>query len=239
MSLHDWSALAGWDGVHQVWIVELLYWIKPRLPAGYRAYIGTTPTFAIGAPTEARPDVGVRDWSGSDQSPPPSACQAGAGTGEPAVEPDEEVAVGTIAGDTALLVEQQGRLIAAIELVSPRNKDRPSACTAYTSAYAGYLLRGVHLLLVDVHRRPVSFSFADRVAQELEWEQPPCSAPFAVAYRVGEPAPGGGRFLAIWRRHLAVGSPLPAMWLPLSVRESVPVDLEATYRRATEAAYLA
>ena len=183
--------------------------------------------------------MGVRDWSGSDHSPPPSACRAGAGTGEPAVEPDEEVAVGTIAGDTALLVEQQGRLIAAIELVSPRNKDRPSACTAYTSAYAGYLLRGVHLLLVDVHRRPVSFSFADRIAQELEWEQPPCSAPFAVAYRVGEPAPGGGRFLAIWRRHLAVGSPLPAMWLPLSVRESVPVDLEATYRRATEAAYLA
>ena len=48
---------AGWDGVHQVWIVELLYWIKPRLPAGYRAYIGTTPTFAIGAPAEERPDT--------------------------------------------------------------------------------------------------------------------------------------------------------------------------------------
>jgi hypothetical protein len=238
MPLHDWSTLAGWDGVHQVWIVELLYWIKPRLPAGYRAYIGTTPTFAIGAPTEGRPDVGVRDWSGSDLPPSPSAGQVGDGTGEPAEEPDEEIAVGTIAGDTALLVEQQGRLIAAIELVSPRNKDRPSACTAYTSAYAGYLLRGVHLLFVDVHRRPVSFSFADRIAQELGWEQPSCAAPFAVAYRVGEPAPSGGRFLAFWRRPLAVGSPLPAMRLPLSVRESVPVDLEATYRRATEAAYL-
>ncbi len=89
-----------------------------------------------------------------------------------------------------------------------------------------------------MHRRPVSFSFAERIAQELELEQPSCPAPFAVAYRVGEPAPGGGRFLALWRRHLAVGSPLPAMWLPLSVRESVPVDLEATYHRATEAAYL-
>ena len=32
MPLHDWAALAGWEGVHQVWIVELLYWIKPRLP---------------------------------------------------------------------------------------------------------------------------------------------------------------------------------------------------------------
>ena len=27
---------------------------------------------------------------------------------------------------------------------------------------------------------------------------------------------GGGRFLAIWRRHLAVGSPLPAMRLRYS-----------------------
>ena len=50
---------------------------------------------------------------------------------------------------------------------------------------------------------------------------------------VGERAPGGGRFLALWRRHLAVGSILPAMWLPLSVRESVPVDLEGTYLCAT------
>ena len=57
MPLHDWTAVSGWDGVHQVWIVELLYWLKPRLPAGYRAYIGTTPTFAIGAPAEDRPPV--------------------------------------------------------------------------------------------------------------------------------------------------------------------------------------
>ena len=84
----------------------------------------------------------------------------------------------------------------------------------------------------------VDHVWIDRIAQDLELEQPPCSAPFAVAYRVGEPAPGGGRLLALWRRHLTVGSPLPAMWLPLSVKESVPVDLEATYRRATEAAYL-
>jgi hypothetical protein len=239
MSLHDWSELPGWEGVHQIWIVELLYWIKPRLPAGYRAYIGTTPTFAIGAPAEERPDVGVRDWSGSGQTPSLSAEPAGPGSSEPAEEPDEEVAVGTIAGDTALLVEHQGRLIAAIELVSPRNKDRPSACAAYASAYAGYLLRGVHLLLVDVHRRPLLFSFADRIAQDLQLEQPKCPPPFAAAYRVGEPAPGGGRFLALWRRPLAVGSRLPTMRLPLSVRESVPVDLDATYRRAAEAAYIA
>jgi hypothetical protein len=238
MPLHDWAALSGWDGVHQVWIVELLYWVKPRLPAGYRAYIGTTPTFAIGAPADERPDMSVRTVP-QGNGPQTSAPQPlPSGPGEPTEQPDQEIAVATLASDKAVFVEYQGRLIAAVELVSPRNKDRPSACAAYASNYAGYLLKGVNLLLVDVHRHPLRFSFADRIAEELQMEQPPCPAPFAVSYRVGEPAPNGGRFLAIWRRTLTVGMPLPPLRLHLSVTDSVPVDLEQTYSRATSAAYL-
>ena len=225
MPLHDWSALTGWEGVHQVWGVELLYAIKPQLPPAFRAYIGTTPTFAIGGP-----DVGVRDWPASGS--PSVAADIGP-------EPDEEVAVATLAGDTAVLVERAGRLVAAIELVSPRNKDRPAARAAYAAAYAAFLLRGVHLLLVDVHRRPAAFSFADEVARGLDLTQPAVPAPFAVGYRVGGPSPDGGRFLAVWRRSMAAGEPLPSMTLPLSPDESVAVDLEGTYRRATAAAYLA
>ncbi len=230
MPLHDWTELPGWDGVHQVWIVELLYWIKPRLPAGYRAYIGTTPTFAIGAPVEDRPDVGVRDWPiGNGPAP------ATPGSSE---EPDQEIAVATLEEQKALFVEQHGRLISAVELVSPRNKDRASSRTAYGSAYVGYLLKGIHLLLVDVHRHPLHFSFADQIAAELQLEQPPCPAPFAVSYRVGEAAPNGGRFLGIWRRPLTVGAPVPSVTLPLTVKETVAVDLEQTYNRAAAAAYL-
>lgn len=229
MSLHDWSAPTGWDGVHQVWGVELLYALKPLLPPAYRAYIGTTPTFAIGGPDDGRPDVGVRDWPAGGR-PAPAA--------DPGPEPDEEVAVATLTTDTALLVERQNRLVAAIELVSPRNKDRAAAQAAYAAAYAGYLLRGVHLLLVDVHRRPATFSFADQITTALGLVRPPLPAPHAVGYRVGSPAPTGGRFLATWRRALAVGQPLPPMTLSLSADESVSVDLEGTYRRAAEAAYL-
>lgn len=230
MPLHDWPALTGWDGVHQVWGVELLYALKPLLPPAYRAYIGTTPTFAIGGPDEGRPDVCVRDWPPGG---PPAAPADDVGP-----EPDEEVAVATLAADTAVLVERAGRLVAAVELVSPRNKDRASAQAAYAAAYAGYLLRGVHLLLVDVHRRPAGFSFADEVARALGLKQPAVPSPFAVGYRVGGPSPAGGRFLAVWRRPLTVGDALPLLRLPLSADESVPVDLEGTYRRATEAAYL-
>jgi hypothetical protein len=177
--------------------------------------------------------MGVRAAPQGNGPQPPATA-----SGEPSEEPDQEIAAATLAQDKALFVEYQDRLIAAVELVSPRNKDRPSACNAYVSTYAGYLLKGVHLLLVDVHRRPLRFSFADRIAEELQLDQPACPAPCAVSYRVGEEAPNGGRFLGIWRRPLTVGAPLPAMRLPLSVQESVLVDLEQTYGRATAAAYL-
>ena len=166
------------------------------------------------------------------------AGHADALAGEVAAEPDGEITVATLSADTAILVQKAGRLVAAVEPVSPRNKGRSASQLAYGTASAGYLLRGVHLLLVDVHRLPRAFSFADQVAASLGFRSPALPAPFATGYRVGGPAPDGGQFLAVWRRPLTTGEPLPAMRLPLSAHESVPADLEVTYRRAAEAAYL-
>ena len=235
MPLHDWTDRPGWDGVHHLWITELLRWIKPRLPEGYRAYIGSAPTVAIGAPAE-RPDVSVREWK--DEAPGAALDSSPSTTQTPSDEPDEEIAVAALDSSTSLYVELRGRLIAAVELVSPRNKDRPVSRATYLARYTGYLLEGVHLLLVDVHRRPLNFSFADGIAGELHLQQKPLPAPLAVSYRVGEPAATGGKLLAIWRRALRVGEPLPNMSLALTVNRSVPIDLEQTYMRAAADAYL-
>jgi hypothetical protein len=232
MPFHDWTDRSGWEGVHHLWITELLRWVKPRLPAGYRAYIGSVPAVAVGAPVE-KPDVGVRQW------PEELPNTSGSSESLPTDQPDEEIAVALIDPETSVLVESRGRLVAALELVSPRNKDRPVARTGYLARYLGYLLEGVHLLLVDVHRRPSGFSFADRIAEELQIRQPSCPPPAAVSYRVGEPAATGGRILAIWRRPLTVGEPLPTATLPLTVEAAVSVDLEQTYQRAVEDAYVA
>ena len=151
--------------------------------------------------------------------------------------PDEEIAVATLDPETAVYVERQGRLIAAVELISPRNKDRPIARSAYLARYLGYLLEGAHLVLIDVHRRPVGFSFADHIATELHLHQPAVLPPMAVSYRVGEPAATGGRLLAIWRRPMTVGETLPPIPLPLTPEQDVTLDLEQTYARAAEDAY--
>ena len=125
MPLHDWSDRPGWEGMHHLWITELLRWVKPRLPVGYRAYIGSAPLLAVGAPVD-RPDVGVRSWSPAEATRLPGPPFGETST-DPA-EPDEEIAVATLDPETAVYVERQGRLIAAVELISPRNKDRPD-CT--------------------------------------------------------------------------------------------------------------
>jgi hypothetical protein len=233
MPLHDWTNRGGWDGVHLLWITELLRWVKPQLPPEFRAYIGTAPTVAIGSPPR-RPDVQVRQVM-DDAS---TASDSAVTTPNGAMEPDEEVAVATLDPTAAVYVERDGRLVAAIELISPRNKDRPVARDTWVSRYAGYLLEGVHLLLVDLHPQPQGFSFADRIARSLGMTQPEPLPPMAVAYRVGEPVPEGGRLLGIWRRPLTVGEPLPTLPLPLDVDRDVSVDLETTYAHAAADAYI-
>jgi hypothetical protein len=233
MPLHDWSDRPGWEGMRQLWIVELLRWIKPRLPEGYRAYIGSAPVLAVGAPP-GRPDVSVGRLNPAASAPP--ATQSILTSDK--IEPDMELAVATLDPITSLWIENQGSLIAAIELISPRTKDRPAGRDAYLSRYLGYLLESVHLLLVDVHRHPLGFSFADRIAAELLIKQDALPAPLAIAYRVGEPAANAGRFLAIWRRSLEPGSPLPIIPLPIDLQTEIPIDLEQTYMTATADAYL-
>lgn len=234
MPLHDWSELSGWEGVHLLWMSELLRFLKSRLPEGLRAYLGSGPAVAIGAP-QLRPDIGVREHGSGAR-----AASGESSKGSAMVEPDVEVAVAALDPAPALFVERDGRLVAAIELVSPRNKDRQVARASYLSRYAGYLIEGVHLLLVDVHRRPLGFSFADGIGAELQMgADHPLPPPMAISYRVGEPAASGGRLLAIWRRPLTVGAPLPSLPLALNTDEAIDIDLESTYMRAAADAYLA
>lgn len=228
MPLHDWTDRDNWDGFHTYWMTEIARQLRAVLPPGYRAVIGTSPTVSVGGDLR-HPDVAVTNGT---PHPPPATGTARA--------PDAEVAVAmsVLDEDLTVQVERNGRLVAVVELISPRNKDRPSARDTYATRYLGYLQGGVHLLVVDVHRRPVGWSFPQRLAAELQAELPAPPAPSAVSYRAGGPTPDGGRFLAVWAEPLAVGQPLPEVVLPIADNLDVTVDLEASYARAAEDSYL-
>ncbi|HKB03711.1 MAG TPA: DUF4058 family protein [Gemmataceae bacterium] len=228
MPLHDWRDDRGSNSLHIVWQTQLLDWIQPRLPPGYRAYLGSVPALTIDT-TNGRPDLGVRNWPSEPGSPTGSVTTPG---------PDAEaVAVFELDPQTAIQIDLHGQLIAAVEIVSPRNKDRTEARQRYLGRYLGYVRQGVHLLLVDVLPRPADFSFADAIAANLRFEQPPTPVPFAVSYRVGEPVPEG-TLLAVWRRPMLVGHPLPEIQLALNPEQTVPINLERTYAEAARRVYM-
>ncbi|MCI0458445.1 MAG: DUF4058 family protein [Gemmataceae bacterium] len=233
MPLHDWKDERGWDGVHLLWLAQLLDWIQPRLPPGFRAYVGSVPALTLEA-GNGKPDVTVRGW----RSPPSDAAPSGSA----ALVPDREtVATFTLDPQRAIHVDWHGQLIAALEVVSPRNKDRLDAKARYTRRYLGYLRQGVHLMLLDVFSQPVGFSFADAISDDLGLGEPATPPPHAISYRVGGPVPRDeemGTQVALWRRLLQVGQPLPELPLALDEDKVVIVDLETTYHQAARRVYL-
>ncbi len=234
MPLHDWTDDRGWDSVHPLWINALRFWLQARLPRGYRAYLGSVPGLSIAA-DPGRPGLGVRAWQGSER-------EAGASQSSVLVEgpqPDfQAVALLHPEPASAIHVFFQGRMVAAIELVSPRNTDRPSSREFYRNRYLGYLWSNVNLMLVDVHRRPVGFSFVEAMATEIQCRLPVGLPPHAVSWNVGAPIPEGGQILEGWYRPLTVGQPLPTLPLALAGDRSLLIDLEATYNEAARRAYL-
>src|SRR5262245_7380934 len=151
MPLHDWTDERGWDSVHPLWLTYLLEDVQERLPEGYKAFLGGVPSLTVDA-CNGKPDVSVRQW-GKPDTPVEQVA-----TGTAVLEPDLEVsAVVRLDPQRAVHIDFHGQLIAAIELVSPRNKDRADAKETYRNRDLGYLRLGVHLMLVDVLPRPKGF----------------------------------------------------------------------------------
>ena len=233
MPLHDWRKGMPWDGMHHAWITEIVRDLKRKLPTPYRAEMGTTPLLVSNL--DGRPDADV------ERLPTPESLQledsaAGVSTAA-AFEPDLEVAAADLDVERSVLVTHSGRVVAAIELISPRNKDRPDERDMTAARYASYLHDGVNLLIVDVHPQPDRPTVADRFSDRYGLNRPPLPAPYAAAYRVGEET-NPGRRLALWSFPLTAGEPLPTVPVPLTVHNSVPLDLDASYAAAAELCYL-
>jgi hypothetical protein len=181
-----------------------------------------------------KPDVTVRGWR-SRLSDPASSESA-------VLAPDREtVATFTLDPQRAIHVDWHGQLIAALEVVSPRNKDRLDSEARYTRRYLGYLRQGVHLMLIDVFSQPPGFSFADAISADLGLGEPATPAPSAVSYRMGGVIPreeAMGTQVAVWCRQLKVGQPLPELPLALDEDRAVVIDLERTYHEAARRVYL-
>ena len=218
-----------WEGFHGWWAAALAGSLNERLPAEYFAEFQVTlgtrievdvATLTEDVSEEARADGAATALQTRTWAPPTPVAVV------PALFPDDFAVhvFSNIAGPT---------LVAAIELVSPGNKDREDTRRAFAVKCAAYLQRGIGLIIVDIVMSRHA-NLHDELARLLGHSEgfsfPTPVSLYATAYR---PAHRRERNeLDLWREPLAVGQPLPA--LPLAVRGlgCVRIDLEETYTEA-------
>jgi hypothetical protein len=136
-------------------------------------------------------------------------------------------------GVRVFAAEAEPTLVAAVELVSPANKDAERARHAFAARCASYLQQGTGLVVVDiVTSQPANMH--DELTRLLGWGggsreigDPPLEA---VGYRPAHRE--GSDVIDVWPYPLAVGEPLVVVPLALSGAGCMPLDLEASYTAA-------
>lgn len=126
-------------------------------------------------------------------------------------------------------------LVAAIELVSPGNKDRAIKRRMFAAKCASYLSRGIGLIILDVvtsrsgnlHNEMIELVGWD---QSLKMDAEPSL--YSVAYRPLRVEEVGR--IETWPMALVVGEPLPTMPLSLHADLCLAVDFEAAYQEACQ-----
>ncbi|HZY83665.1 MAG TPA: DUF4058 family protein [Gemmataceae bacterium] len=128
---------------------------------------------------------------------------------------------------------RRSRLVAAVEIVSPANKDRPEHRRAFTAKCAGLLQEQVSVTLIDVvttRTQNLCGELLDLIGQPdpgLGPEPPPL---YATACRLTKRADEW--VLEAWMQPLALGRPLPTLPLWLADDLAVPLELDESYEQS-------
>jgi hypothetical protein len=125
------------------------------------------------------------------------------------------------------------RLVAAIELVSPSNKDRPTNRRLFAAKCGRYLQANVSVIIVDVVTERTGNLYAellDLLQVQLTTSGSGTHDLYAIALRTLPSTQG--THLECWAQALTVGGELPTLPLWLQPDLALPLDLEAAYRAA-------
>ena len=230
------SAARHWESFHSAWATFIAAQLNAGLlPKDYYAeetvHVGSrievdVATFeeddffsgdeAIGGSTATAVVTAPKVWT-----PPLATLEF------PAVFPDsiEVLIINSEAGPT---------LVAAIELVSPGNKDREENRKAFAEKCASYMQQGVGVVVVDIvtSRRVNLHNELVKLLEVGDQFRMPNKSTYVVSYRPVRRRKA--EKISAWTNLLKVGEVLPTVPLPLGRRLLLPLDFNASYTEACE-----
>ena len=222
--------VTSWDGFHGGWPMMIVSHLSRHLPRRYVA----APRVHSGGTVEI--DVAAFEQD-SASTPALSEGQDNGGVATAVwAPPDPTLAVATDLPaqdeyEVRVYDSKHGRrLVAAVEIVSPGNKDRPEHRHAFVAKCAALLQQHVCVVLVDVVTTRHFNLYAELLAligqtdPNLGSESPDLYAVSCRLARTGE-----AWLLEGWAHVLRLGQPLPTLPLWLAENLAVPLELEASY----------
>jgi hypothetical protein len=220
-----------WDEVHGQWPGEIVRTLRGILPPGFRA----GPNIHLGSPFEV--DVSTYDLDSNRQD----QFTNGGATGvamepAPTLTVEAEIAEQDIYEIQVYDTERGRRLVAAIELVSPSNKDRPESRDTFIGKVTALLQKGVCVSIVDLVTVRQANLYAD-LLESLDRRDPVLEPVpphlYAVSLRYRQPIKRPSQ-LDAWFYPMRLGQTLPTIpiWLTPELRVMLP--LETGYEETCE-----
>lgn len=223
-----------WEGLHGGWPMIIVASLRNKLPRRYfaepRVHSGSSAEIDVATfedENEGRLPAGEGNGNGGSVATavwaPPRPLLA-----VPTDLPTQDVYEVRVYDE-----KRHCRLVAAVEIVSPANKDRPENRRAFASKCAGLLRERVSVVIVDLVTTRTLNLYREMLElighsdPALDPEPPPlyCSA-CRLTKRENE------WFLETWVQSLCLGRPLPTMPLWLADNLAVPLELDESYEQS-------
>ncbi len=222
-----------WDALHAMWPAVIVQQLFPLLPPGYVA----APGVHVGATFEVDVSAHQLDEAGRVETPTIENGGLAVATQAP---PRPSLSVETELADqdeyeVKIYDDSYGRrLVAAIEIISPANKDRPVTRRAFVGKVAALLSSGVCVSMVDIVTTRESNLYAELMEGYNATDpaiSPECPALYAVTIRARK-RPRRKSLLESWFHPVTVGQPLPTLPIWLDDALNIALDLETSYEEA-------
>jgi hypothetical protein len=223
-----------WEGLHGGWPMMIVASLRRKLPRGYFAephvHLGATAEIDV-ATFENEDEGGLLAERGDGNSG--GVATAVWAPARPTLEVVTDLPAQDVYEVRVYDERRHSRLVAAVEIVSPANKDRPEHRRVFVSKCASLLRQGVSVVIVDIVTTRTQNLYGELL--ELIGQSDPALAPeapplYSTACRLTRRE--NEWLLEAWAQPLQLGRPLPTMPLWLADDLAVPLELEESYEQS-------
>jgi hypothetical protein len=222
-----------WEGFHATWPVMMVALLRRKLPRRYyaepRVHSGSSAEIDVTTFENEAEDILSAGNGNADGGVPTAVWAPPRPTFTMATDlPAQDVYEVRVYDE-----KRHSRLVAAIEIVSPANKDRPEHRRMFAAKCAGLLHERVSVVIVDVVTIRTSNLYRellDLIGQSDPNLNPEPPTLYTAACRMTKR--DNEWLLETWTQSLVLGQPLPTMPLWLADNLAVPLELEESYEQS-------